>query len=144
MVDTSHKASVLRTASAEGLLRLSHAALQALNDDLSPKGPVLMIAQVAGIQAAKRAPSLVPLCPPKPLDHVDVVLQIQQDPPALLARATVKTCWSAGVELEALAAVQGALLTAYDMLLEVDRSMELASVRLVRKSGGESGRWSRE
>jgi cyclic pyranopterin phosphate synthase len=104
-----------------------------------PKGDPLVVAQIAGIQAAKRTSELVPLCHPLQLDAVKLVLEPDPDLPGVRATATVEVTGRTGVEMEALTAVSVALLTAYDMLKALDRSMRLEGIRLLRKSGGRSG-----
>jgi cyclic pyranopterin phosphate synthase len=132
MVDTGDKAITLRTATAEGEISLSEAAFRAVVDRESRKGDVLAVAQLAGIQAAKRTPDLIPLCHPLPLDAVEVQLTAEAGSRRVVARATVRTT-----------AVSAALLTVYDMLKAVDRGMEISAVRLLEKRGGRSGDWSR-
>ena len=108
------------------------------------KGDVLAVAQLAGIMAAKRTADLVPLCHPLSLTHVAVNLECQLDHSVVHCRATVKTKDRTGVEMEALTAVQVALLTVYDMCKAVDRAMVIEKVQLIEKSGGRSGHWKRE
>ena len=139
MVDTSTKPATEREAIAEGYLRLSQASLEALEAGTSPKGDPLLVAQIAGIQAAKRTAELIPLCHPIGLDQVDVRLELDRALPAIRAQARARVTARTGVEMEALTAVAVALLTAYDMLKAVDRSMRLDGIRLLRKSGGRSG-----
>jgi cyclic pyranopterin phosphate synthase len=145
MVDVSDKPESVREASAEGLLRLSQAALQALDAAGGlRKGDALVVAQLAGIQAAKRTAELIPLCHPLPLSSVEVTLEVDRGMLAIRARATVRVVARTGVEMEALTAVSVALLTAYDMLKSVDRGMRIEGIRLLHKSGGRSGRFSAE
>ena len=141
MVDVGGKAETERVAVAEGELVMAPATLSALRAGRTPKGDPLLVAQVAGIQGAKRTSDLIPLCHPLPLSSVDVVLEPDDALPGIRARATARVVARTGVEMEALTAVAVALLTAYDMLKAVDRGMELRGVRLVRKEGGRSGTW---
>ena len=104
------------------------------------KGDVLRIAELAGIQGAKRTSDLIPLCHPLPIDAVEVVLTPTDG--AIHVRATVSAHWRTGVEMEALTAVNAAALTVYDMAKAIDRSMVIEGVRLLRKSGGRSGDWT--
>ena len=141
MVDVGGKRDTLRTAIAEGFLRLSDAARAAVADG-GPKGDVLRTAQLAGIQGAKRASDLIPLCHPIPVDHVAVAWS-EPEPGVLRCEARVRTTWRTGVEMEAMTAVSAALLTAYDMLKAVDKGLELGPIRLLEKTGGKSGEWRR-
>ena len=106
---------------------------------VKPKGDPLVVAQLAGIQAAKRTAELIPLCHQLPLTKVDVQLEVDRALPGLRARALAKVVARTGVEMEALTAVTVALLTVYDMLKAVDRSMRIDNIRLTRKTGGRSG-----
>ena len=139
MVDVSSKADTEREAEAEGWLMVGPEALRVLQSGSNPKGDPLVVAQIAGIQAAKRTAELIPLCHTLPLSRVDVRLEIDNDRQAIHARSRVRVVAKTGVEMEALTAVSVALLTAYDMLKAVDRSMRIEGVRLLRKSGGRSG-----
>lgn len=139
MVDVGNKAETLREATAEGLLRIGRAALDALEAGELKKGDPLVLSQIAGIQAAKRTAELIPLCHSLSLSSVDVRMEIDRDLLAIRATATARVTARTGVEMEALTAVTVALLTAYDMLKAVDRSMRIEGVRLLRKSGGRSG-----
>ncbi len=141
MVDVGEKEATLRTATAEGLLIMQPATLATLLEGQSPKGDPLTIAQIAGIQAAKKTPDLIPLCHPLPISGIDVELTPDESIPGLRAVATTRVVARTGVEMEALTAVAIALLTAYDMLKAIDREMRIESVRLLRKSGGRSGDW---
>jgi len=141
MVEVGDKDVTAREAVAEGVLVTSAAALDAVRQSTGPKGDPLTVASIAGIQAAKRTAELIPLCHPLPLTGIDVVVEPDDELPGLRARATVRVSGRTGVEMEALTAVTMALLTAYDMLKAVDRTMRIESVRLVRKAGGRSGEW---
>lgn len=143
MVEVGAKEITAREAVAEGWIRVDEAAMAAVLDRSAKKGDVLTIAQIAGIQGAKRTSELIPLCHPVPLDGVDVTLAPIPDEGRIHCRATARCHARTGVEMEALTAVTVALLTVYDMLKAVDRSMELGPVRLVEKRGGRSGRWVR-
>ena len=141
MVDVGGKPDTVRTARAEGFLRLGERAQAALRDG-NPKGDVLAVAQLAGIQGAKRTGDLIPLCHPIPIDHVAVHWE-QRELGVYRCESTVRTVWRTGVEMEALTAVSAALLTAYDMLKAVDKGIEIGPIRLIEKTGGKSGTWSR-
>ncbi len=140
MVDVGDKADSDRLAVAEGWLRLGPAARAALAPGANQKGDVLGIARLAGIQGAKRASDLIPLCHPLPLDAVAVTVELR--PEGVWVEARVRTRWRTGVEMEALTAVSAALLCAYDMLKAVDRGLRLDGIRLLEKRGGRSGTWT--
>jgi cyclic pyranopterin monophosphate synthase len=141
MVDVGGKAETERTAVAEGVLRMRHETLAALKAGRTPKGDPLAVAQIAGIQAAKRTADLIPLCHPLALTQVDVELEPDAAIPGVRARATARLRGRTGVEMEALTAVSVALLTAYDMLKAIDREMVIEEVRVLAKEGGRSGSW---
>jgi cyclic pyranopterin phosphate synthase len=105
------------------------------------KGDVLGIARIAGIQGAKKASDLIPLCHPIGLTHVNVDFEIKADQNTVICTALTKTIGQTGVEMEALTAVQVALLTIYDMCKAVDRGMVMSDIKLLEKSGGKSGQW---
>ncbi len=141
MVDVGAKGETDRRAVAEGVLVMAPATLAALRAGRVPKGDPLLVAQVAGIQGAKRTSELIPLCHPLALTSVDVALAADDALPGVRAEATVRVRGRTGVEMEALTAVSVALLTVYDMLKGIDRGMALRGVRLLRKEGGRSGTW---
>jgi cyclic pyranopterin phosphate synthase len=141
MVDVGAKAESHRVARAEGRIRMSEAALAAIEAGDSKKGDVLGVARVAAIQAAKRTSELIPLCHPLPITRVSVDLQVDRALGSVVCTAQVETFGRTGVEMEALVAVQIGLLTIYDMCKAVDRSMRIDAVRLLEKSGGRSGHW---
>lgn len=141
MVDVGDKPATERRAVASGRLSMAPATLRAVLDGDLPKGNVVEVARVAGIQAAKRTAELVPLCHPLPLTHVDV--DVEPDGDGLRVRACVATHAPTGVEMEALTAVSVALLTLYDMCKAMQRDMTLGAIRLEEKSGGRSGDWRR-
>jgi cyclic pyranopterin monophosphate synthase len=138
MVDVSEKPATTREAVAEGFVALSSAAWSLARRGKVPKGNVLEVARVAGILAAKATPRLLPLCHPVPLSSVRVDLTL----PArgkIRVEAQVKAVAATGVEMEALTAVAAAALCVYDMLKPFDRSIAIGGIRLLRKTGGESG-----
>jgi cyclic pyranopterin monophosphate synthase len=141
MVDVGGKSVTHRVAIAEGHIIMKPETLALIRSGSHKKGDVLGIARVAGIMAAKKTADLVPLCHPIPLTRVEVELATADDPPSVLCRVTAETRGQTGVEMEALTAVQVALLTVYDMCKAVDRFMTMGGVRLVHKSGGKSGTW---
>jgi cyclic pyranopterin monophosphate synthase len=142
MVDVGGKPETDRVAIAEGALRMADATLVALLEGRTPKGDPLIVAQIAGIQAAKRTAELIPLCHPLPLTQIDVELEPDDALPGVRGRAVVRTRGRTGVEMEALTAVSVGLLTVYDMLKAIDRTMIIEDVRVVAKEGGRSGAWS--
>lgn len=144
MVDVGDKAPTDRRAVAEGWIRMEPATASLIATQAVAKGDVLAVARIAGIMAAKRTADLVPLCHPIALTSVKVELLVQAEHNRVYCTAQAKTRGQTGVEMEALTAVQVALLTVYDMCKAVDRGMEIGGVRLVRKSGGRSGDWQRE
>jgi cyclic pyranopterin phosphate synthase len=143
MVDVGDKAITRRLAVAEGLIRMQPETLALIEAGGHKKGDVLGIARVAGIMAAKKTADLIPLCHPIPLTRVEIDLTSHSDQGAVRCIARVETQGHTGVEMEALSAVQIALLTVYDMCKSVDRGMTIDGVRLLKKSGGKSGLWER-
>ncbi len=144
MVDVGGKPETHRVAVAEGRIHMAPATLALVRAGGHRKGDVLGIARIAGIMGAKRTAELVPLCHPLPLTRVTVELEILDAPGAVRCEARAETHGRTGVEMEALTAVQVALLTVYDMCKAVDRGMTIEGVGLVSKSGGRSGDWHRE
>jgi cyclic pyranopterin phosphate synthase len=132
MVDVGSKPTQTRRAVAEGRLDCAPSTIRALRAKALPKGDVLTVAQVAGIQAAKRASELIPLCHPLPLTYVDVEFRLLRNGVALQCSAA--TVAQTGVEMEALTGVTVAGLTLYDMCKAVDKTMSLGDVRLVKKT----------
>lgn len=143
MVDVGDKAESRRIAVAEGRIHMLAETLRLIMEGSHKKGDVLTVARVAGIMAAKRTAELIPLCHPLPLSRVDIELIPLLELPAVHCRASAETVARTGVEMEALTAVQVALLTIYDMCKAVDRGMTITEVRLLEKSGGKSGHWQR-
>ncbi|API58163.1 molybdenum cofactor biosynthesis protein C [Tardibacter chloracetimidivorans] len=141
MVDVSAKQVSVREAAAEGRIRMSREAADAIRNQAAAKGDVLAVARIAGIMAAKKTADLIPLCHPLPLSGVIVDLQVTED--AVLVNASARTTHMTGVEMEAMTAASVALLTVYDMVKSIDRGMTIEAVRLVSKSGGRSGDWKR-
>ena len=144
MVDVGEKAETERRAVAEGRIRMQAETLSRIRAGQVAKGDVLGVARIAGIQGAKQTGHLIPLCHPLPLTGVEVDFQLDEEASAVRATASVTTRNRTGVEMEALTAVNTALLTVYDMCKAMDRGMEMDQVRLVEKAGGRSGHWRRE
>lgn len=142
MIDVSAKAVTTRTATARGRVLLSSKALASLREGTVPKGDALGVARIAGIQAAKRTPDLVPLAHPVAVHAVEVDLEVGAD--AVAITATVRTADRTGVEMEALTCVSVAALALVDMVKAVDRQATIEGVQVIAKSGGRSGDWVRE
>ena len=139
MVDIADKRITHRTAIAGGTIRMLPATLARVRDGSAAKGDVLGVARIAAIQGAKRTADLIPLCHPIALTRVSVEFSIDEPASAVHCRAQVECDGRTGVEMEALTAVQVGLLTIYDMVKAVDRSMVISDVRLLEKHGGKSG-----
>ena len=142
MVDVSEKVPTTRIASAVAEIRMQPGTLDLVLDGEMPKGDVLAVARVAGIQAAKKTSDLIPLCHPLPLTKVTITFE-RRSPDSLVATSTCKVVGQTGVEMEALTAVSVAALTIYDMCKAVEKGITIESVRLISKSGGKSGDWQR-
>jgi len=143
MVDVGDKAVTQRVAVAGGRIHMLPGTLRLIASGQHGKGDVLGIARIAGIMAAKKTSELIPLCHPLAITKVAVDLQTNETACAVLCQATVHTSGQTGVEMEALTAVQIALLTVYDMCKAVDRGMVINDVGLLEKRGGKSGHWVR-
>ena len=143
MVDVAAKASTHRRAVAAGRIEMQAQTLELIRSGSAKKGDVLGIARIAGIQAAKKTSDLIPLCHPLALTRVAVEFDTLDATPAtpchVRCTATVETVGPTGVEMEALTAVQVALLTIYDMCKAADRGMSIHDVRVLEKHGGKSG-----
>ena len=142
MVDVSDKAVTARQASAAGRVLLSTAAVAALRDGTVPKGDALAVARIAGIQAVKRTPELIPLAHPVAVHAVEVDLGVADD--GVDIAATVRTADRTGIEMEALTAVAVAALALIDMVKAVDKHARITDVRVTAKSGGRSGDWTEQ
>ncbi|HUL49344.1 MAG TPA: cyclic pyranopterin monophosphate synthase MoaC [Gemmatimonadales bacterium] len=143
MVNVGSKPVTARTASAEGVIRMSDEAFRVIREEALPKGDVLAVSEIAGTLAAKRTAELIPLCHPLGLDQVTVAASLEPELPGVRVRASAKVTGRTGVEMEALTAVSVALLTVYDMVKAVDREMEIEQVHLLEKTGGTKGDWRR-
>ena len=139
MVDISGKASTPRTARASGVINMSPQAIGILADNAAQKGDVLGVARVAAIQATKQTGFLIPLCHPISLTHVRVDFNVDVELARVKATVTATTEGQTGVEMEALTGVNIALLTIYDMMKAVDKSMTITQIHLEEKTGGKSG-----
>ena len=142
MVDVTAKQPTVRSATARGFVRCSPEIVAALRDGTAPKGDVLAVARIAGIQAAKATPTLLPLAHVIGVHRAGVELEIRDDGVAI--EATVGTADRTGVEMEALTSVSVAALAIVDMVKGLDKAVVIEDVRIVAKSGGRSGDWVRE
>ncbi len=141
MVDVGDKNITHRMAISTGKIIMQESTLARILQGDNKKGDVLGTARIAGIMGAKRTADLVPLCHPLALTKVEIDLQTQEKPAAVICTATVETRGQTGVEMEALNAVQITLLTIYDMCKAVDKGMCIDGVKLLEKRGGKSGVW---
>lgn len=139
MVDVSAKSVTHRVAVAQGRIRMNPATLAVILEGTARKGDVLGVARIAGIMAAKKTSELIPLCHPLALTRVAIDFSPDPGNASISCRATVETVGPTGVEMEALTAVQIALLTIYDMCKAADRGMTITDVKLLEKQGGKSG-----
>ena len=139
MVDVGWKPVTDREATARGHVSVRPETLRLIKEGLMKKGDVLTVAQLAGIMGAKRTSELIPLCHPLPLNQIQVDLELNEAENRIEISATASTSAKTGVEMEALTAVSVAALTVYDMCKSVDRGVRIESIRLVRKTGGQSG-----
>jgi cyclic pyranopterin phosphate synthase len=139
MVDVGRKAITERVAIAEGEVRMQQETLELIRENALEKGDALSVAQIAGIQAAKRTAELIPFCHSLPLDYLAVEFELDEELPGVRIRSTVRSTGKTGVEMEALTAVSVAALTIYDMAKSAERGMRIENIRLVHKSGGNSG-----
>jgi cyclic pyranopterin phosphate synthase len=143
MVDVGDKPESRRTAVAEGRVRMSPEAFEAVRSQAVAKGDVIRIAEVAGTMAAKRTGELIPLCHPLGLDLIRVEGRLDEKLPGVQLVATTSTLGRTGVEMEALTAVAISCLTVYDMVKALDRAMTVEGVQLVSKTGGSRGDYHR-
>jgi cyclic pyranopterin monophosphate synthase len=143
MVDVGEKPATERRAVARAVVRVSAETARKVLAGDAPKGDVIGVARIAGIQAAKRTAELIPLCHPLPLSFVGVEAQIDMDTGQITLTAEARTTGPTGVEMEAMTAASVASLTVYDMVKGIERGAEIAEVALLEKSGGRSGHWTR-
>ncbi len=139
MVDVGDKPVSQRLAVAAGEVHMRPETLALIANNALKKGNALAVAQVAGIQAAKRTAELIPFCHPLPLDHLSIDFELDEELPGVRIRATARSTGKTGVEMEALTAVSVAALTIYDMAKSAEKSIRIGNIRLVKKSGGKSG-----
>lgn len=141
MVNVGDKPNTHRIAVATGQISMLPTTFQMIEAGGHKKGDVLGIARIAGIQASKRTSDLIPLCHPLALTHVSLDFKLDESTSTIQCQVRAETTGPTGVEMEALTAVQVALLTIYDMCKAVDRGMVMGNVKLLEKSGGKSGKW---
>ncbi len=144
MVDVGDKPASERRAVARSVVRVSQETARKVAAGDAPKGDVLGVARIAGIQAAKRTAELIPLCHPLPLTFVGVEGSVDLDAGRITLVAEARTTGQTGVEMEAMTAASVAALTVYDMVKGLERGAEIAEVVLLEKSGGRSGHWTRD
>lgn len=141
MADISEKQITHRVAIAGGTIRIGREAFSLLEDGQMPKGDPLAMAEIAGIQAAKQTPALLPLCHPISLNRVMVHSVLRPDDFAVEVFCVAEIAGKTGVEMEALTGLSVALLTIWDLSKPVNPALEISSTRLIYKSGGKSGVW---
>lgn len=139
MVDVSQKDITMRIAIAEGSIKVNQEVFRSIKEQTNKKGDVLAVARIAGIMAAKKTSDMIPLCHPLFITKVTIDFELDEDNYMIKAIATTKVNGKTGVEMEALHAVSVTLLTIYDMCKAIDKSMEIADIRLLHKEGGKSG-----
>jgi cyclic pyranopterin phosphate synthase len=144
MVNVGDKPNTHRVAVATGKITMLPQTFEMVEAGNHKKGDVLGIARIAGIQASKRTSDLIPLCHPLVLSHVSLEFHLNKTESSITCQVRAETTGPTGVEMEALTAVQVALLTIYDMCKAVDRGMVMGDVKLLEKSGGKSGEWKAE
>ena len=144
MVNVGDKPNTHRIAIATGKISMLPDTFKMVEAGTHKKGDVLGIARIAGIQASKRTADLIPLCHPLALTHVSLEFQTNPQESSITCQVRAETTGPTGVEMEALTAVQVALLTIYDMCKGVDRGMVMGEIKLLEKSGGKSGEWKAE
>ena len=143
MIDIAQKKVTERIAKARSIVRLSEKTLTTIEKNRVPKGDVLAVARVAGIQAAKETSRTLPLCHPIPLESVGVEFNLRHKPAEIEVLTTARATWKTGVEMEALVAAAAAALTIYDMCKSLERGMSVVRLELMEKRGGRSGTWNR-
>ncbi len=141
MVNVGDKPNTHRIAIATGKITMLPETFSMIEAGTHKKGDVLGIARIAGIQASKKTSDLIPLCHPLALTHVSLEFTLNKDTSSIACQVRAETTGPTGVEMEALTAVQIALLTIYDMAKAVDRGMVMGDIHLLEKSGGKSGEW---
>ena len=141
LVDISNKKTTTRTALASGVIHITPDILEAIQKDSIKKGNVFTVAKIAGINSAKMTEVIIPLCHQIPLDYIDIKFDLQEENLIIKVFANVKTSHKTGVEMEALVAVNGSLITIYDMCKGISKDMQITDIKLLKKAGGKSGNW---
>jgi cyclic pyranopterin phosphate synthase len=141
MVDVGAKQITQRSATATALVSMNQATIELIQSGGHAKGDVFAVARIAGIQAAKKTPDLIPLCHPLMLTSITVDLEAKPETREVIITATCKLNGKTGVEMEALTAASVAALTLYDMCKAVDKGMTIKNIQLLEKTGGKSGDW---
>ena len=144
MVDVSEKNTTHRKALATGEIVLSAEIIKLIKNKKMPKGDPLSIAEVSGINGVKKTSELIPLCHPLSLTHINIDLSIDEKKCMVHCECRAEAEGKTGVEMEALTSVQITLLTIYDMCKAVDRGMSISDIKLLKKTGGKSGEWTRD
>ena len=144
MADVSGKEATLRTAAATAKVLVNKNTFELIKEGRLAKGDVLGTAQIAGVMAAKKTPDLIPMCHPIQITAVDIDFELHEKEPAVYIEATVKCSGVTGVEMEALTAASVTALTVYDMCKSVQKDIEITDIRLLSKTGGKSGDYSRK
>lgn len=144
MVDIGDKAITRRLAIASGSINMQKETISLIKEKKHKKGDVLAIAQAAGIMASKKTSELIPLCHPLSLTHINIELSIDENKRLIHCLCCAEAEGKTGVEMEALTSVQITLLTIYDMCKAVDRGMTISDIKLLKKTGGKSGEWTRD
>ncbi|MDR2153170.1 MAG: cyclic pyranopterin monophosphate synthase MoaC [Helicobacteraceae bacterium] len=143
MIDVSAKEPTLRSATASGKIAMSRAAFDAVKNNMAKKGPVLQTAIIAAICGAKKTGDLIPMCHPLAISHISCDIKEDEQSCVFTLFTTVKLNGQTGVEMEALTGVTIGLLTIYDMLKAIDKTMVISDIKLQSKSGGKSGEFTR-
>lgn len=141
MADITKKAATFRRAITMGRIEVGEVGFTHIKNETLPKGDVLKLAEIAGVQGAKNAWQQIPMCHPLLLDHVAIYLELEEETNSVAAYAIVSTTAKTGVEMEALAAVNAALLTLYDLTKPVEPALSISGIRLLVKEGGKKGLW---
>ncbi|MEA1926894.1 MAG: cyclic pyranopterin monophosphate synthase MoaC [Candidatus Auribacterota bacterium] len=141
MIDVSEKTPTYRVAKATGRIIIREETIARIKSGDTPKGDIFTIAKIAGIQAAKQTPNLIPMCHPLHITHCDIRFTVEEGFISLIT--TVKTWNRTGVEMEALVGTSTALLMIYDMLKPIDKTMIISDIELIEKEGGKSGHWKK-
>jgi cyclic pyranopterin monophosphate synthase len=141
MIDVSEKTPTHRIATATGKILIKEETIARIKSGDTPKGDIFTVAKIAGIQAAKQTPALIPMCHPLYITHCDIRFTVEET--SISVVTSVKTWNRTGVEMEALVGTSMALLMIYDMLKPIDKTMIISDIELLEKEGGKSGHWKK-